>query len=318
MRQNSKSWILWLSLFTTIGFFIVNSTGFVDTMTGSASGCGKSWPLCNGSLLPALDIHSIIEYGHRLLVFLVSVMLVSLSVFAWRKYGSNRRVRVSIFLALLGLVMESTLGALSVFLVNQPAILALHMGIALLTFSALMNLTVFINQMDGTGNVPQVQVSHKFKKFMWGTIIYTYLAIYFGGYVAKTGAGVDFKGLLVPTERETIVSGALLIDIVHRAIALGLVVLIVTIFVMARKMKAERRDLYASSILNVVLVLLQAVSGILLVYTNLSFGAVLMHVSVITLLFGTMTVMGVQSLRISEKSQVKGEKITIKKILQRV
>lgn len=303
MRKDSASRIFWLSFTTTIGVFIVNTAGFVDTMTGSATGCGKSWPLCNGSFFPTWDIHAIIEFGHRFLVFMVSVLLLTLSIFAWRKYGSNKRVRYSISVAILGILLESILGALSVFVLDSPAILAFHMGVALLSFSGLFNLTAIIRQMNDPSRLPKIQANQKFARFTWLTLVYLYLAIYFGAYVARSGAGVDFRGMLFPAEQQTIVPNALLIDIVHRSIAVGLVILVVTLVVMAKKAKAERPDLYVGSTWSLVLVLMQGVSGSLLVYTQLSMAAVLLHVSIVSLLFGIMSYIGVQALYKSENQE---------------
>src|SRR2546421_10650468 len=40
--------------------------GAIVRITGSGMGCGEHWPLCNGRLLPPLDLPTLIEYGHRL------------------------------------------------------------------------------------------------------------------------------------------------------------------------------------------------------------------------------------------------------------
>src|SRR2546427_11981609 len=40
--------------------------GAIVRITGSGLGCGDHWPLCNGKLLPPLDLPTMIEYGHRL------------------------------------------------------------------------------------------------------------------------------------------------------------------------------------------------------------------------------------------------------------
>ncbi len=49
--------------------------GAVVRITGSGMGCGDHWPLCNGHLFPSLhDIPTVIEWSHRLLAALVSVL----------------------------------------------------------------------------------------------------------------------------------------------------------------------------------------------------------------------------------------------------
>src|ERR1043166_6038732 len=57
-------------------------------------GCGEHWPLCNGRLLPPLDLPTVIEYGHRLAAAAVSVLVTALAAHAWwlrRGAGSGER-----------------------------------------------------------------------------------------------------------------------------------------------------------------------------------------------------------------------------------
>jgi len=57
--------------------------GAIVRITGSGMGCGDHWPLCNGKLLPPLDLPTLIEYGHRLAAALVSVLVSGLAAYAW-------------------------------------------------------------------------------------------------------------------------------------------------------------------------------------------------------------------------------------------
>src|SRR5437660_12601089 len=57
--------------------------GAIVRITGSGMGCGDHWPLCNGKLLPPLDLPTLIEYGHRLAAALVSVLVSALAAYAW-------------------------------------------------------------------------------------------------------------------------------------------------------------------------------------------------------------------------------------------
>src|SRR5438094_10669045 len=66
--------------------------GAIVRITGSGMGCGDHWPLCNGRLLPPLDLPTLIEYGHRLVAAAVSVLVTVLAVYAWwlRKGAGSR------------------------------------------------------------------------------------------------------------------------------------------------------------------------------------------------------------------------------------
>jgi len=57
--------------------------GAIVRITGSGMGCGEHWPLCNGRLLPPLDVPTMIEYGHRLAAAAVSVLVAGLAGLAW-------------------------------------------------------------------------------------------------------------------------------------------------------------------------------------------------------------------------------------------
>src|SRR5688572_1955877 len=60
--------------------------GAVVRITGSGMGCGDHWPLCNGRLFPPLnDIGTVIEWSHRLLASVVSVLVATLAFVAWRR-----------------------------------------------------------------------------------------------------------------------------------------------------------------------------------------------------------------------------------------
>jgi heme a synthase len=293
--NKKKDRLFWLSVSTTIAIFIVNTAGFIDTMTGSAQGCGKSWPLCHGSIAPwNWDIHAWIEFGHRFLVFTASVLLITLSVIAWRKYGENRKVKVMICLAILGVILESILGAMAVFFVNPPAVLALHMGIALMSFGSLVALSFIIRQMNHPHLIPRVSAGQTISRLTWFTFFYLYLAIYFGAYVASSGAGVAFQGYLIPTESYAAAGNFLYIDAAHRAIALGLLILVIAITVLSNRIKSERRDLYYGGMTASVLVVIQALVGMLLIYTHLGLVSIMFHVSIASLIFGAMCFLSIQ------------------------
>jgi heme A synthase len=61
----------------TFGLIVL---GGVVRITGSGMGCGDHWPLCNGHLIPPMDLPTFIEYSHRLAALLVSAFVVAVLV----------------------------------------------------------------------------------------------------------------------------------------------------------------------------------------------------------------------------------------------
>src|SRR5690606_38065528 len=79
---------------SVVGMFLVLLMGALVTKSGSAEGCGSSWPLCDGKLLPAMNIHSIIEYSHRAVSGIVGLLVLAMAVGMWRVYGHRRDMRI--------------------------------------------------------------------------------------------------------------------------------------------------------------------------------------------------------------------------------
>src|SRR5437762_9145044 len=112
--------------------------GAIVRITGSGLGCGEHWPLCNGRLLPPLDLPTMIEYGHRLAALAVTVLVVALAGLAWRERrdaGSEMRGASA---ALVLLVVQIALGAVTVKLSLPPWTVILHLGTAMLLLAALL------------------------------------------------------------------------------------------------------------------------------------------------------------------------------------
>jgi heme A synthase len=109
--------------------------GAIVRITGSGLGCGEHWPLCNGSLLPPLDLPTMIEYGHRLAAAAVSVLVVALAVVGSRESG--RPVKAS-YVAVALLIVQIALGAITVKLSLPAWTVILHLGTAMLILAALL------------------------------------------------------------------------------------------------------------------------------------------------------------------------------------
>ncbi len=292
-----------LSALTTTLLFIVNLMGFLDTETGSALGCGQQWPLCQGGIMPTTwNLQSTIEFTHRIIVFFVGLLLVVTVVTVWRRYRAWLEIRVLTCVALGSVVVESLLGALGVLFADPPAALATHLGIAILAFTGSFLLTVVIGQIENGSEDSSViglrpmQVNRVFRTWAWVTLIYTYLAMYFGAYVANTGDGGLFRGWPFPTESYGAVHASLFVDIAHRTFALGLLLLIIRLNVLAYRMRFARPTIYIGSFTALVFVCLQAFSGAYLIFSHISAPAFLVHVSIVTCLFATICYLVMQML----------------------
>ncbi|HYU29449.1 MAG TPA: COX15/CtaA family protein [Gemmatimonadales bacterium] len=174
--------------------------GAIVRITGSGLGCGDHWPLCNGHLFPPTgDIGTVIEWSHRLVAALVSVLVLALAVADWR------RSMVAVGL----LVLQVGLGAITVKLELPPWSVVLHLGTAMLLLATLL--------MTAVGSSPG---------FRPGSAILLPLAfvtVLFGALTANLGAAAACGGFPLCNGEVWITAGPLaLIQWIHRLLAYSL------------------------------------------------------------------------------------------------
>ncbi len=114
--------------------------GAIVRITGSGLGCGHDWPLCDGHLFPPLnDLPAVIEWSHRLLAALVSVLVLALGGLGWRGAGSlEPGARGAAYTALVLLIIQVLLGAVTVKTGLTPVLVILHLATAMLLLASLI------------------------------------------------------------------------------------------------------------------------------------------------------------------------------------
>lgn len=297
-----------LSFVELVGLFCVNTIGFVDTETGSAFGCGHQWPLCHGAIIPRVwGLQTLIEFSHRGLVALITILLFVLTGLAWKAYGRWVEIRSLLLLSIGFVFFEAFLGAMGVLFADPPLVLAFHFGVSLIAFNGILLLCIVIYQIrkfdclsdrdvNPTPVLRRLPNEKHLRGWIWSMLIFVYIAMYFGAYVSSTGSGALFRGWPFPTESYAVAKSAFVIDIVHRSIALVLTVLSIMLFLKIRKVRSERKDLYIGAFVYLGFVILQSLSGAYLIYSHLSLPAFLLHVSLITGLFATISYLAFQVL----------------------
>ena len=127
----------WLAVLTTIGMLFVLLGGALVTKTDSGMGCGRSWPLCNGELVPTeITPELVIELAHRLVSGAMGIMVFLLAFLSWRKIGHVREAKFLAFLSFFFIVLQGLIGAAAVIWQQSDFVLALHFGISLISFAA--------------------------------------------------------------------------------------------------------------------------------------------------------------------------------------
>ncbi len=176
------SWLLPLAAVVTGGltYFLI-ILGSTVRVTESGMGC-PGWPLCYGQLGPIDHFHSILEQSHRYLVTLVTVMVVVTALLAWRFARQRRPVLWPATAALVIIVIQIILGAVTVFTHNAPWTVALHLLTAMVLLGVVWVTAVF----SLVGHLPAV--GRRLPPLAWRAVGATFLVMISGSLVVDGGA----------------------------------------------------------------------------------------------------------------------------------
>ncbi|KMK96640.1 COX15/CtaA family protein [Rossellomorea marisflavi] len=281
----------WLAVLTSLGMLFVLLGGALVTKTGSGMGCGRSWPLCHGQLIPDnITIELVIELAHRVVSGGVGLLLLALSIWSWKAIGHKRETKFLAVLSFFFLVLQGLIGAAAVKWGQSDFVLAIHFGISLISFASVLLLTLLIFEVDQKFEADKVIIDKRMRRHTIGVTIYTYLVVYTGALVRHTESSLVCKdwpfcvnsSIGLPTNMyEWIQMG-------HRTAAALVFVWIAYVTILAVKKYKQQKVVYWGWIIALILVTLQATTGALVVLTRLNLAVALLHALIISCLFGLL------------------------------
>jgi cytochrome c oxidase assembly protein subunit 15 len=290
-----KALTRWIAVAASAGMFLVLVMGATVTNTGSQRGCGKSWPLCHGQLIPQMAVSTAIEFSHRAVVGIESMLVIGFAVALLLWYRPYVGLRWLAVIMVFFLFLQAGLGAWAVMAPQSAAALALHFGVSLLAFASVALATIFLFELDGWERLRRTTVSQNLKWTIYGVTLYSYIVVYLGAYVRHTNADDACtgwplcNGAIIPTFADKVAS-----NFIHRIAAGLLTIAIIALFVQARRLRQERPDLYLGAVLSLVCVALQALTGAFVEWTNMDLFSALSHASFVALMFGALTYLCMQ------------------------
>lgn len=282
----------WLAILTTLGMLFVLIGGALVTKTDSGMGCGRSWPLCHGQLLPShITMKTLIELAHRFVSGGVGILLLILSVWSWKAIGHKRETKFLVILSLFFLILQALIGAAAVVWGQSSFVLALHFGISLISFASVFLLTLLIFEVDQKFDASKVVFDKRMKFHIIGVTIYSYIVVYTGALVRHTLSSLACRdwpfclndSISLPTNMYQWVQMG------HR-FAAGIIFLwIAYITYLSFKNYRNQPVIYKGWFIAFILVCLQVIAGALIIVTRLNLYIALAHALFISCLFGLLS-----------------------------
>ena len=284
-----------LVLATGIATFVLIIVGGVVRVSDSGLGCGPAgsgfhgWPFCNGDVVPGVNLHSIVEYTHRAVAGIVTILIVSIVVQAWRRH----REYLVPAIGLLGLVLaQAALGGATVEDNLEEAYVAAHLCLAMLLLGGLIWLYRSVSGASVTDGGPRIRVLGTAASV---AVLCTIVA---GGYMAGTqnygradyqlgdgahhACGKEFptcNGEFMPFGKARLVD----IHLTHRAFMYLAALLVISLVVVAIRRGILTRYAWGLA----ALLALQILVGALNVWLDEYELLILLHLALGTLLWAT-------------------------------
>ena len=182
--------LAWASLLGNIGIVV---TGGAVRLTGSGLGC-PTWPRCTEqSFVPhgELGLHGAIEFGNRMMTFVLAAVAVATWVAAMRYRPRHRRLRVLATVLALGIPGQAVIGGVTVLTDLNPWVVSFHLLVSMLIVQLCVWLVaeVAVWSPTATDRGPDVQfVTHgRVRRLAWLVFASGWLVLYLGTVVTGSG-----------------------------------------------------------------------------------------------------------------------------------
>jgi protoheme IX farnesyltransferase len=272
-----------------LGFGLIVLGGVVR-ITGSGMGCGNHWPRCNGQWFPPLDLPTMIEIGHRWAAALVSIVVFAMAAVAWIRHRSDPSLRNPATLALVILVVQVLLGAVTVKLALPPGVVILHLANAMVLLAVILITALRAGQPASARTTGLAIVRHPAHGLVLGTAALGFVVILFGAKVANLHSGLLCLGFplcngeLLPSR-----AGLAFLPWAHRMLAFGFLAVLLGLAVrLSRRSDPASKALRRSVAIVLAVTVLQIGVGAAMVLELLPPGLRALHLLVGTLVWATL------------------------------
>jgi len=180
LRQRTVEGWAWASLIANV--FIILTGGLVR-LTASGLGC-PTWPQCTEeSFTPhsSLGWHGAIEFGNRLITYVLIAIAIGSFITVWRWRHASRRAMTLTVLIGLGIPFQGVIGGITVLTDLNPWVVGLHL---LLSMGLVIATTALVADIRGKARLSVDLLTGRLIHAAYAVLL---VAIYLG--VIVTGSG---------------------------------------------------------------------------------------------------------------------------------
>ena len=228
--KKKNLFILNLLLFLTFDLMLLGSA--VRTMDAGLT-C-PDWPLCFGKIIPKYHFGVYLEFIHRVIAGLVGVIYFVFFIQVWSQ-PEFQKIKTFSLIGFFLLIAQIIMGGLTVLRLLEAVIVTLHLTLATAFLFTIFVMKKILERKERTISVlNKNKLSLCFKTTVTFCLLFVFIQIVLGGFVASTYSGVvciDFptcNGQYFPE-----LKGPIGIQMLHRFGAYLLAGLVVALFIMS-------------------------------------------------------------------------------------
>jgi heme A synthase len=282
-----------LCLATTALVVLLIVVGGTVRATDSGLGC-PDWPRCHGSFIPKWEKHTLIEYSHRLTASVVGVMVLAITVWAWRSYRHVRSIFLPAVATFALLLVQGGLGGLTVVHELPPGIVTVHLATALTLLALLILIDVAALRMAGVSARLRAPAALAGMALTAAGLALGVMLL--GAYISTSHYSLACSGwplcngdVVPPMSSES----ARLVFF-HRLLALGLGFVLLAMAVVAWRGRARGRLAANLSLLVFAIYVAQVFVGASNIWSNIADVAQIAHLAVGTLLWAVLVYLAIR------------------------
>ncbi len=243
--QRLRNIRLTFGIAAALSLLLVGMGGFVRG-TGAGLSC-PDWPLCFGRAVPEQLLHPgvVQEVLHRYLASIIGLLVVWLSIRAFRLRGAQPGLwRVAKFLLVI-LGCQIVLGGLTVLMLLNPFIVTSHLAFGTIFFQTLA--LVAIEKFRIRGQAPEPVASEPLlRKLSTFVPVLIFGQMLLGGFVGSSGASFACPDIPLCNGRALpdFESGPQVIHMLHRFTAIVVLLAVSALFYFAKRAKQPTGHLF--------------------------------------------------------------------------
>lgn len=260
-----------LAIVALVSLFLIVVSGATVRLTGSGLGC-ENWPRCGDTFLPEKGFHAYVEFGNRVVGYLVGISTLAAAFGAWRARVPRRLLALTLALPLLVLA-QGILGGITVLFELHPAIVMGHFLLALAALAVAV--PVALGAWELTRPLPRPELPPWVRLLALGVLPVALVLVVTGAFVTAAGPHSGGEGI----ERLWNLEDAIYLHVRATAVfGVGFLVLVAALL----RRRARARPASAVALAVFALLVIQMVVGEVQWRNQLPWWLVLAHVTLAT------------------------------------